>query len=463
MGTKRRKRRTTLPNNNPTKDRTAKDNEGTDSIDGGETVKDTTTTTPSSTTTPNGSDLFMPLATYHCAWRGNGTPEAMVKLCCIPCAYKIGCFDVALDKEFTRRVPNARPESCPRIMSLDTSKSNDSTKTGIDRTTRDKDDSLPREPALFQGDGRCLGYRAGLNVLTVGDGDFSFTLALARLLAAQNDGDKKSRIIATSYESKESLERVYPTTFESTLRELNQITSNDESNVEVQIHFQVDATQLSTYNILQPQSFDRIVWNFPCSAVSDGRDGQNSEMEENKTLVANFVKEAAPLLTKSGQIHMNHKTKPPFDQWKIEEVAMRRIAQDVDSDGTLGYLGRVVWDRALFPPHVPRKARHCKSFSTHDARTYVFAEGHKSGSPRSLADANDSGIHIQEIDFADDAEDLIKTMGVDLANTTLVPVTTERILKLRGRLLNHAELQEHVSRAQTGSNSNGKRKRKRAR
>lgn len=33
---------------------------------------------------------------------------------CIPCGYKIGLFDVSLDSDFTKSVPNARPEQCPR-------------------------------------------------------------------------------------------------------------------------------------------------------------------------------------------------------------------------------------------------------------------------------------------------------------------------------------------------------------
>jgi hypothetical protein len=34
---------------------------------------------------------------------------------CVPCAYKIGCFDDALDREFTKHVPIQRPEQCPRV------------------------------------------------------------------------------------------------------------------------------------------------------------------------------------------------------------------------------------------------------------------------------------------------------------------------------------------------------------
>jgi len=37
------------------------------------------------------------------------------------------------------------------------------------------------------------------------------------------------------------------------------------------------------------------------------------------------------------------------------------------------YCGRLVLDRSLFPPYVPRKALDRKSFPISDARTYIFA------------------------------------------------------------------------------------------
>lgn len=36
------------------------------------------------------------------------------------------------------------------------------------------------------------------------------------------------------------------------------------------------------------------------------------------------------------------------------------------------YLGRIVLDRCLLPPYIPRKALDRKSFSVHDACTYIF-------------------------------------------------------------------------------------------
>jgi hypothetical protein len=192
------------------------------------------------------------------------TLDCALRRGCVPCAYKIGCFDVALDKEFSGQVPNQRPEMCPRSSDL-------------------------------KGKQGTLGYTSDMRVLTIGDGDFSFSLAIARMSTGKN-------LVATSYESRETLCEVYPG-IQETLSELESLGAK--------IHFNVDATNIqATVASTTTVKFDRIVWNFPCGAVSKGRDGQNEEMELNKNLVRRFVDNARHLLVeRGGQIHLNHKTK----------------------------------------------------------------------------------------------------------------------------------------------------------
>lgn len=286
----------------------------------------------------NASGLFANHTTYHCASNG-----------CIPCAYKICCFDVALDQDFCRIVPNQRPEQCPRS-------------------------------SRQIGDHGTLGYKRGMKVLTVGDGDFSFSLALARIMSG-ND------LTVTSYESKTTLIQVYPQ-IKATMTELESLGAT--------LHFNVDATRIQqTLDSAKPGVYDRIVWNFPCEAVAKGKDGQNDEMENNKQLISEFISSAKVLLvSKKGQIQINHKTKvcnvyslvdgtkiacnsissllckPPFNQWKIEDVAIS--ASKDNDDPPLQYYGRICFDRCLFPPYIPRKALDKKSFPVHDACTFMF-------------------------------------------------------------------------------------------
>lgn len=214
------------------------------------------------------SDLFVHPTTLRCAELDH----------CVSCAYKVGCWDVALDSELCRSVPNVRPELCPR------SKADDN-KEG----------------------GHLLGYeQLGLRVLTVGDGDLSFSLAVARRVRCDPPA-LASCVCATSYESLETLRRVYDN-IDETLNELHQLR--------VKVAFQVDATRLGETLFSQldelrvgPPCFDRIVWNFPCAAVAKGQDGQNQEIEHNKSMVRRFVSQSRHYLAPGGEIHMNHKTK----------------------------------------------------------------------------------------------------------------------------------------------------------
>eukprot|EP00956_Cyclotella_meneghiniana_P043922 scaffold294427_cov76-Cyclotella_meneghiniana.AAC.1 len=118
---------------------------------------------------------------------------------CISCAYKIANFDIALDSEFTRAVPNVRPECCPRFKrQYHGNKCNDI-----------NHQDMP--------DSSVMGYQKGMSVLTVGDGDFTFSLAVARLVCGASSG----KVVATSYEDQSTLRNVYPD-FTSTLKELEQ-------------------------------------------------------------------------------------------------------------------------------------------------------------------------------------------------------------------------------------------------
>ena len=192
----------------------------------------------------------------------------------------------------------------------------------------------------------------------------------------END-DNETFIVATSYESEATLRKVYPN-FDQTLQELDDLG--------VAVAYNVDATQIpETYKNTtnNKKKFHRICWNFPCTNITKGQDGQNKDMEQNKDLVRNFVKSAQSILTNhgDGELYICHKTKPPFNQWNLEEVALENMVQNeaegkctFSSPRSLFYTGRIVLDKFLLPPYVPRKALDQKSFPCHDACFYVFAQ-----------------------------------------------------------------------------------------
>jgi 25S rRNA (uracil2634-N3)-methyltransferase len=320
---------------------------------------------------------------------------------CVSCAYKVANFDVALDVSFCQQVPNQRPELCPRA--------------SMQQQQQHSERDAISESCLV------LGYNRGMTVLTVGDGDFSFSVALARL---------GCRVTATSYESKSTILEVYRSVnIDEHLAELHALGC--------EVVFGVDATNLSTslpQRVVAKTKFQRVVWNFPCSAVAKGQDGQNQEMDRNIALVQAFVSSATPLCKGNGQIHMNHKTKPPFNQWNIAEIAFS-VAPD-----NIRYLGRVVLDRHLFPPYVPRKALDRKSFPCHDACTYIFQ----------LVSSKPI-VQSQEQDLSSlDARVVSDPTTKDVDPCCLVQVTTDLIRSLRSNLLRHVAKRKPAAKKRKG-------------
>ena len=114
--------------------------------------------------------------------------------------------------------------------------------------------------------------------------------------------------------------------------------------------------------------------------------------------------------------------KPPYNQWRIEQFAVENCPE-------IQYFGRIVFDRCLLRPYVPRKALDKKSFPTHDACTYVFSS--ISNSSRS-----ESKTHVNTMDEkSDDDDGLLLTIPQLAAN--IVRVTPILIANIRSTLLQH--------------------------
>ncbi len=352
--------------------------------------------------TRNTDRLYASQVTLNCTLNNN----------CVPCAYKIGCFDVALDKEFCKATPNQRPEQCPRSQR----KSQEDTNSyGV------------------------MGFRSEMSILTVGDGDFSFSLGLARKLMQasglnQSKGEK-TFLVATSYESESTLRKVYPD-FDQTLCELGDLG--------VHVAYNVDATQiLETLKLRGKASkknlqrrFHRICWNFPCTAIASGQDGQNKAMEENKDLVRSFVESSRSVLTDrgDGELYVCHKTKPPYNQWNLEQVALERQKRDAKNNSSsivsrplLYYSGRIVLDRFLIPPYTPRKALDKKSFPCHDACFYIFAQD-----PTTVDQSSgETAKKLFSSTIPQDHKDCVENTTVAPASIALAKIDPERIRIIR--------------------------------
>lgn len=238
---------------------------------------------------------------------------------CVSCAHKVCCGEPLLPNS----KPNVRPELCPRSL-LEGKKS----------------------PGLgtFQQSDR---------ILTVGDGDFSFSLALVRTLGP-------ARIHISSYESRANYQTAYPKSGPQVLGELERMHN-------AQVHFQVDATRLQDAFPPSEYQFDFIVFNFPCVPMGPpGKDGQMEDIHVNQQLLVEFARQAFPLLeTRGGQLLISHKSKAAFKNWGITDLVTRESAFHPSK--------ALVFDRCIFPGYINRKARDNKSFPVTDALTFVFS------------------------------------------------------------------------------------------
>ena len=342
---------------------------------------------------------------------------------CIVCAYRLL---VRLPREARQDVlPNARPEQCLRTITRmmqeekvnslhqrqnKKKKSKRSRKRylGNERflntTAFNSYRHLPRQtlsgipesrshahenvtslvPEIRSSEAQVAGlYTSDAHILVIGDGDLSFSSGLCRKIATLHGGNPSQTIVATTYLSHQELEQTYGKHAKANILALK--------NMGVSTIHNVDATCLGTANckVLQymksygqvgvPKAsgsnsprFHRIIWNFPCvhspldesQQVQRGRDGQNEEMESNKMMLRKFFECSVHFLTPGGEVHLVHKTKPPYNQWNLSDLV-------AESGMTLQ--AAVVFDRELYPGYTNRKALVGRgSFPISDARTFIF-------------------------------------------------------------------------------------------
>ncbi|KAI4989889.1 hypothetical protein ZWY2020_038252 [Hordeum vulgare] len=159
-------------------------------------------------------------------------------------------------------------------------------------------------------------YSSMHSILVVGDGDFSFSLALA---AAFGSGE---HIVATSLDSYDALKRKYGNA-EANITELKRLEST--------VLHGVDAKLMKLYPSLKMRRFDRIIFNFP-HAGFNGKEDNPLVINLHKQLVNGFFANARHLLRPFGEIHLSHKTGYPYDAWDIEQLANESCLVMFDKD-----------------------------------------------------------------------------------------------------------------------------------
>ncbi|KAL5205615.1 hypothetical protein ABZP36_033824 [Zizania latifolia] len=158
-------------------------------------------------------------------------------------------------------------------------------------------------------------YSSVQSILTVGDGDFSFSRALA---TAFGSGEN---LVATSLDTNEDLRSKYSKA-ESNITELKRMGAT--------VLHGVNAKRMKDHTDLKVRRFDRIVFNFPHAGFK-GKEDSLRMINSHKDLVRGFFRNARHLLRPSGEIHVNHKRGRPYDKWDIEHLAFESSLVMVDN------------------------------------------------------------------------------------------------------------------------------------
>ncbi|CAM0951910.1 unnamed protein product [Alopecurus aequalis] len=196
-------------------------------------------------------------------------------------------------------------------------------------------------------------YSSEQSILIVGDGDFSFSLALATAFGSAEN------LVATSLDSYGALICKHHQAG-SNVRELKRMGAT--------ILHDVDAKDMKLHDCLKMRRFERIVFNFPHAGFS-GQETQLHVINSHKELVRVFFRSASHLLCPDGEVHISHKTGQPYDRWDIEQLA---------TEYSLVMFEKVAFNKRDYPGYNQKRGdgRKCnRSFPLRNGCTFKFCVG----------------------------------------------------------------------------------------
>jgi hypothetical protein len=186
-------------------------------------------------------------------------------------------------------------------------------------------------------------------VLTVGDGNFGFSVALCTRLA----GLGEFRIVATSFDSHAQVLSKYP--------ESKALLSRLESNKAVKVIHGVDACDLggpspTSRQVQELGPYDLVLFNFPHTGTEDFR--------RHQALLAHFFDSSKSILSPHGQVQVTLSNDQP-SRWAVIKMAALARLKLLEA--------RPFYPECEFPGYVMRRHSNGKSFKPHINHRFTFA------------------------------------------------------------------------------------------
>lgn len=197
-------------------------------------------------------------------------------------------------------------------------------------------------------------------ILTVGDGDLSFSHSLCKY-------HQPAHLTATVYDSLATMTNKYTENGYAALK------SSD-----VPLLFNFDVTDKNSWSTLKKQHFDVVIFQFPLlPAFRSFEEYQNIGQQTsvntlNRSLLRTFLKNAFQyfLDPKGEQLcFITSKDVKPYREWNIEN------ALHLQTD--FHYLGSALFDIKQFPEYKVRNVDRDKHVRDTQGRTYVWSLNHK--------------------------------------------------------------------------------------
>jgi hypothetical protein len=218
-----------------------------------------------------------------------------------------------------------------------------------------------------------MSARRSFRFLTVGDGDFSFSLAFLR-----SEQCRGAELLATSYDSYEFLVEKYGKAAENNVKALLEAGAAVLHNV--------DATNLADtlpepivvseahfmHPLIDAEDKDKLARNGKISCTSD-------YIVANRLLVLNFLRSAQSLLAPSGEIKVTTKDAYPYAWWRVGRLAayapplrLKRVEK---------------FNPESFPGYVSRTVDRDGTLAVESASSYVFGFQEDTAGTREDADS----------------------------------------------------------------------------